>query len=195
MSLPSTDKLPAPPKRVICHWTAGAHRASDLDRKHYHLLLEHVEGDPERTEDDRVRWIAGVPIERNMRLLSRADTDYAAHTRGMNSYSIGVALCGMRGAVDRRPAEPVDPGPSPISRVQVEALIGFLWQMRIVYGLTPTPAQMHTHYEAETLHGVKQAGKWDITWLPGSVLGPDEVGPWIREQVIRFGEGRPVDWR
>ncbi|PLU82213.1 N-acetylmuramoyl-L-alanine amidase, partial [Sinorhizobium medicae] len=26
--------------RIICHWTAGAHKASDFDRGHYHILIE-----------------------------------------------------------------------------------------------------------------------------------------------------------
>ena len=26
--------------RVICHWTAGRHKASGLDRAHYHILIE-----------------------------------------------------------------------------------------------------------------------------------------------------------
>ena len=27
-------------KRIIVHWTAGAHFASDFDRSHYHLRIE-----------------------------------------------------------------------------------------------------------------------------------------------------------
>jgi len=50
VTLPSPT-LPAPPipadwmpaakmGRVICHWTAGAHKASEFDRGHYHILIE-----------------------------------------------------------------------------------------------------------------------------------------------------------
>ncbi|MDH2092725.1 N-acetylmuramoyl-L-alanine amidase, partial [Rhizobium pusense] len=26
--------------RIICHWTAGTHKATEFDRGHYHILIE-----------------------------------------------------------------------------------------------------------------------------------------------------------
>ena len=31
---------PARMQRIIVHWTAGAHKASDLDKAHYHILIQ-----------------------------------------------------------------------------------------------------------------------------------------------------------
>ena len=75
--------------RVICHWTAGRHRANGLDRQHYHILIE---GDG--------RLVRGVPtIDLNAEPVKPG---YAAHTRNCNGGSIGVALCGMVGAREDR---------------------------------------------------------------------------------------------
>src|SRR5262245_9659283 len=62
-------------KRIIAHWSAGMHRASDLDKEHYHIIVE-ADGRLVRGDHD---------ISDN---LTTADDDYAAHTRGCNTGSI-----------------------------------------------------------------------------------------------------------
>lgn len=194
-------------RRIILHWTAGGHEASEHDRASYHWLLEHAIGDPADPTDDKVRRVLGVPAERNAtpttgRPSYERDPErgYAPHTYNFNTGSLGVALCGMRGAVDGRPGGVVQPGTSPITLLQVRGLLGLVVELLGVYGLDPTPEQLFTHYEAEALHGVDQLPrgpgnwKWDITWLPHRPdVAKDDVGPWLREQVARWQRGAAVD--
>lgn len=194
---PHPDDLPTPPERLVLHWTAGGHRAHDHELLRYHALIEHREGDPGNPDDDHVRVLQGVPAERNCGDVSAPaahqdpETGYAAHVRLFNSGSIGMAVCAMRGAIDQRPDGPVDPGPSPLTRVQVTALISRSIEWCAIYGYRPTENRVMTHREVETIHGVDQRGKWDISWLPFGDFGPDEVGPFLREQVQRGLDGEP----
>ena len=71
-------------KRIIIHWTAGSHKASSVDKEHYHMI---VNGDGTVVNGDH-------KIEDN---LSTADGVYAAHTKGANTGAIGVAMAGMLG--------------------------------------------------------------------------------------------------
>lgn len=199
---PPPQELPESPRGVILHWTGGSHRASSRDKAHYHFLIEHLEGNPETPEDDQLNYLSGVPLERNMRELSSSDpsyasdpeTGYAAHTAGFNSHSIGLALCGMRGARDHRPGRPVDPGPSPITRLQVRGMFTLLRQICAVYRLQPVEGQVFTHFEAEALHGVEQARKWDVGWIPGRRFAQRDVGPWIRRYLRRALDGDPIHY-
>jgi N-acetyl-anhydromuramyl-L-alanine amidase AmpD len=89
---------------IVMHWTAGTGNASGLDRSHYHFLVQadgSVVAGTLRPEDN----------------ISASDGRYAAHTRGANTGRIGVAMCGMRGAVER----PFNAGPSPLNWPQVNA--------------------------------------------------------------------------
>lgn len=91
--------------RIICHWTAGTHKASDFDRAHYHILVE-----------DDGKLIRGSPsIKLNE---TPAKKGYAAHTLGANSGSIGVSLCCIVGANEF----PFDLGKYPMTRAQWDAL-------------------------------------------------------------------------
>ncbi len=85
--LPLVWLQPVKMTRIIAHWSAGAYRASELDKEHYHLIVEGsgnvVRGD--HTISDNV---------------STADDDYAAHTRGCNTWSIGGSLACMAGAIE-----------------------------------------------------------------------------------------------
>ncbi len=155
-------------KRVIAHWTGGGGRASALDRKHYHRLVERdgtvVEGD-EAIEDNIVT----------------SDDDYAAHTLRLNTGSIGVALCGMNAAVEH----PFDAGPSPITEAQFDAFCRVIADLCLDYAIPVTPQTVLSHAEVEPTLGVKQRGKWDIARLPwrSDVRGARAVGDVMRARV------------
>jgi len=178
-TFPDPASLPTQPKRVILHWTAGSYQASEHDAQYYHGLIEF-------SPDGNAKIVAGVPIANNMLVVvglhSFSDDyrdGYAAHTRGFNSYSVGFSLCGMFGAVDRE-----NLGAYPIMPEQVTVLIGLCANASIVFGLEVSDDTFFTHYEAQSLHGVQQMGKWDIGWIPQEpTLSQDEVGPWLREQI------------
>jgi hypothetical protein len=65
---------------VIVHWTAGNHRASGLDRSHYHILVE--------SDGKLIKGIPSIALND----ARGAQTGYAAHTLDCNTGSIGVAL-------------------------------------------------------------------------------------------------------
>lgn len=163
--------------RIITHWTAGGGRASALDRKHYHRLTEW---------DGNI--VAGTEaIEDN---IVTSDGDYAAHTRNLNTGSIGVAMCGMRGATEY----PFDPGPSAISEKQFNAHCVLVADLCRTYGIPVTRETVLTHAEVEPTLGVKQRGKWDLTRLPfrRDLVGALPVGDYMRERVLQILGDSPV---
>lgn len=168
--IPALASLPAKPRRVILHWTAGGGTPSTHDLAHYHYVI---------AQSGEV--FTGVPVEQNMRTLVDGD-EYAKHTKGMNSYAVGVALAGMNGAKEGGPY-----GDHPITEGQMDAACWFVGQLCRAWDLPVSPATVFSHAEAESLHGVKQAGKWDITVLPwDETVSPTEVGEYIRGRVEMF---------
>jgi N-acetyl-anhydromuramyl-L-alanine amidase AmpD len=166
--IPSLKTLPNPPRRIILHWNGGANRANDLDRNHYHYIVEH---------DGRL--VTGIHnVAANMRQLRAADK-YAAHTGGMNSFSIGLSFAGMLNWV---------PGGTtrfPLTKVQIETGMQFVALLCKRYHLSPSnSAHVFTHTEAWTIHGVKGTvnhQKTDVSHLPHlPALKPQEVGPYLR---------------
>lgn len=151
--------------RVIVHWTAGAHKASSLDKEHYHIMIE---GD-----GNLVRGKHSIADN-----VSTADGVYAAHTKGCNSGSIGVSLCGMAGAKE----SPFDRGNQPLTQAQWQKLPRVLADLCRRYAINPRRTTVLSHAEVEKTLGIKQAGKWDIRWIPGAVglLAAKDVGDRFR---------------
>ena len=154
---------------IVFHWTAGQNKASDLDRSHYHLLIE---GDG--------KHVRGVPsIDLNS--LPKAKAGYATHTLNCNTGFIGVSLCGMAGAVE----SPFSAGKQPITRVQWDELANVLAQLCKRYGVNVSRRTILSHAEVQTNLGIKQKGKWDIARLPfdTSLQGAVAIGDQMRAMV------------
>lgn len=154
-------------ERIICHWTAGAHKANAKDRKSYHLI---VEGDGNVVRGER-------SIADNVPPL-RA---YAAHTRNANSYSIGVSLACMGGATE----SPFVPGKWPMTRAQYDRMVEIVAELAKRYKIAVTDKTVLWHSEVQQNLGIKQAGKWDATRLafdPG-VKGARACGDRLRRDV------------
>lgn len=155
--------------RVILHWTAGRSTASSLDKKHYHLLVEGdgsiIEG-KESPEDN----------------LVTSDGDYAAHTRGLNTGSIGIGLCGMHGAIE----SPFNAGAYPLTEKQITSACSLVADLCEKYGIRADRKGVLTHAEVQHVYGVRQRGKWDIARLPfrTDLRGAAAVGDYLRDQVI-----------
>ena len=165
-------------KRIITHWTGGGGRANSIDKQHYHKIVEHdgniVDGN-ESPEDNIVT----------------SDGDYAAHTRNLNTGSIGVSMAGMAGATEY----PLDYGSAPINRVQFEAACRLLAELHLAYGIPVTRQTCLTHAEVEPTLGVKQRQKWDLTVLPfdASIRGAIPVGDYMRSRVKSYmGVGHDI---
>lgn len=157
--------------RIILHWTAGSHTASAADLAHYHVIIESTP--------------AGIILRRGTHSIAQnerpiATKSYAAHTRLLNSGSIGVAVCAMGGAVER----PYHPGRWPITDAQWRALYAVCADLCEHYGLDPIPAELCSHAEVQRVHGVRQAGKWDITVTrDGRHTTAEAAGNEIRREV------------
>lgn len=162
-------------KRVICHWTAGGHRASSLDKAHYHILIE-----------DQGALVQGThSIEDN---VSTSDGHYAAHTRGLNTGSIGVAVCCMANSKEH----PFEPGAFPMTQTQWQTMAKVVAELCQVYRIPVTPQTVLGHGEVSTNLGVPQAGKWDpmvLPWAPQT--SKTEVGNLFRSLVKQFLENGP----
>lgn len=157
--------------RIIGHWTGGPHKATDLDRRHYHFIVE-----------GSGAVVAGnLAPEAN---LSTADGAYAAHTRGANTGAIGVSMAAMAGARDA----PFDWGRAPLTDAQVTAFCRLVAQLAAKYRIQIGPKTVLTHAEVFPALGIRQAGKWDIRVLPGDDrLRPAiEVGEVLRARIRAF---------
>lgn len=153
--------------RVVFHWTAGGPNASGEDREHYHIIIDQSnklhKGDESIADN-----------------VNTSDGDYAAHTRNLNTKSIGVALCGMMEAVER----PFNPGPYPIKLEQWKLGARVVAELIHFYGIPLTDKTVLQHGEVQTKLGVAQAGKWDIMALPWDpTLPPAQVANLFRVEV------------
>ena len=155
-------------KRIIIHWTGGGNTFNDSDAKHYHFGIDGT----------------GKVHEGNLKPeanLDCTDGNYAAHTRRCNTGAIGVALCGMHGAVER----PLSVGDHPITKAQIRSLIELCADLCEIYDIPVTRRTVLTHAEVQPTLGIKQRGKWDITWLPGweSTGHAVTIGDGLRKQI------------
>lgn len=178
--VPADWMPPARMQRIICHWTAGAHKANGLDRNSYHILIE---GDGTLVRGTH-------PISANER---PAAGRYAAHTRNCNTGSIGVSMCCMGGAGVRE--SPFSAGPYPMTRVQWDVMVRAVADLCRRYGIGVSPTTVLSHAEVQANLKIAQRGKWDFTRLafdPG-VVGAKASGDRLRREVSAAlaGTGTP----
>lgn len=159
-------------KRVVWHWTGGGNTANDVDRRAYHHI---VNGDG--------TVVNGVhPHSANARIDNPWDAStYAAHVARLNTGSIGTAVAGMGGAVER----PFTPGPRPINMRQVEVLARLTAEHCRQYGIPVSRETTLSHAEVQPTLGVAQRFKWDLIWLPDMEAPGDAlaVGDRLRAMV------------
>lgn len=163
--------------RLVLHWSGGPHKATSLDRKHYHFIFE----------DDGKVVRGNRSIADNVPPLKT----YAAHTKNCNSYSIGLSVASMLDAVER----PLSYGKAPMTRAQFDAMCMAAAQLCKRYGIPISPKTVLWHAEVQGTLGIKQDGKWDATVLPfmPSLRGAKAVGDYTRETIAAFASGkRPV---
>lgn len=185
MAIPLEWMPDVPMQRIICHWTAGTHNASEGDKQSYHFLVEGngrlVKGGPSVAANSGRRVKAG----------------YAAHTHNCNGGSIGISLCCMGGAEE----SPFRTGSHPMTRAQWETLtVAVAWLCKR-YRIKVTRRTVLSHAEVESVLGIEQKGKWDISRLAfdSSVSGAAGCGDRLRREVMAAMNGaelpeiRPVD--
>ncbi|WP_337251837.1 N-acetylmuramoyl-L-alanine amidase [Sinorhizobium americanum] len=154
--------------RIICHWTAGAHKASEFDRSHYHILIE--------ADGKLVRGIPSIKLNE-----APAKKGYAAHTLNCNSGSIGVSLCCMGGSTE----SPFDPGIYPMTGQQFDALTSVVADLCRHYSIPIKDTTVLSHAEVQNNLGIQQRGKWDFTRLAfdPSVKGAKACGDKLRAEA------------
>jgi len=155
-------------ERIIFHWTAGNHKASGLDRSHYHILIE-ADGKLVRgTPSIAANGIGGTGPR-------------ASHTLNLNTGSIGVSLCCMAGAIE----SPFNAGKAPMTAVQWKTLADVLADLCRRYSIAVTPRTVLSHAEVQSALGVKQKQKWDVSRLAFdlSIKGAKACGDAMRAMV------------
>ena len=159
-------------ERIIVHWTAGSYIVSSTDLEHYHIIVD----------GDGVLYRGDHSIKAN---VSTSDADgYAAHTKSLNTGSIGISAACMAGASE----SPFQAGGYPLKLVQWMTLSAIAADLCIAYGIEVTPETVLQHGEVEDHLGVEQSGKWDINVLPWA---PEEdAGDLFRQNVSRILEAR-----
>lgn len=157
-------------QRVILHWTAGTHTASELDRSHYHVL---VQGDG--------TLVRGRPSISGNSLVSPVGLR-ASHTLNCNTGSIGVSLCCMAGAVER----PFSSGKFPMTRAQWEKVAYVIADLCERYDIRVSPKTVLSHAEVQKNLDIRQRGKWDVARLSfdESIVGATACGDEMRRMVI-----------
>lgn len=174
LSYDGTAPTPSGPKtgldRIIMHWSAGGHRVSILDKKHYHYIVD-GEGNVHNGK---------YSPEDNISTASR----YAAHTYMANTGSIGVSMAAMVGAREA----PFNAGSQPITDAQIASFTKMIAGLCKEYGIPLTRETVLSHAEVQPTLGIKQRGKWDIAWIPGmeSPGNPVEVGDSIRAMIEQY---------
>jgi hypothetical protein len=154
-------------ERIICHWTAGGYKASSLDRQHYHILIE--------ANGDLVRGLHEIDDN-----IYTGDGDYAAHTKGCNTRSIGISVCCMANADEK----PFKAGKFPMTQVQWEAMAAVAADLARAYGIPVSPKTVLGHGEVQANLGAPQNRKWDPLVLPWDPkLGKTKVGDLFRSNV------------
>ncbi len=113
-------------------------------------------------------------------------SEYAQHTGGMNSFSIGISFAGMKYCVSAQ-----RPGPCALAGSQVLAGLRFTAACCVAWGLDPpNPARCFHRREVWELHGIKGTQnhhKIDINLLSLlPQLKPNETGPWPRSRTAEF---------
>jgi hypothetical protein len=154
------------------HWTGGDYETV-FPAYHFCLAGAH---DPvvHHTHDlrENMRDVRGAP-----------DEPYAAHTRGRNSWSIGLAVAAMRDA------RPDDFGDAPITAAQAEGLCVLAAGLARAYHIPPDAIRTHAEAALEDGYfGVAENERWDIARLQpsSSPLAPDDAlrtGAWFRARV------------
>ncbi|WP_252911671.1 N-acetylmuramoyl-L-alanine amidase [Aliihoeflea aestuarii] len=161
-------------KRIIGHWTAGNHTASDTDKRAYYVLIEGIG-----------KIIRGVPsIDLNSGSIKNG---YAAHTLNCNTDSIGLSMCCMAGAIE----SPFSAGRAPLTAVQWSAFVRAVAEHARFYQIPVTPQTILFHAEVQANLCIAQRAKWDVIRLPfePSVVGAKEAGDKLRREVAALLAG------
>lgn len=145
-------------KNIVLHWTAGNYLPSNIDKEHYHYLID-KEGNI---------YTGKYKPEDN---LNCNDGKYAAHCGGGNTGRIGIAICCRRELN------------FPPQQKQVEAMCKLAAQLCIAYNLIPSNCITHAEFGQQNPK-TSSAGKIDINSLPyAKVSGITKTAEYLRNKI------------
>ncbi len=154
-------------KRIIIHWSAGGYYPNSAEIRCYHFLID---------KDGKIIKGKFAPECNRQCVLG----NYAAHTGGGNTCSIGVAICAMHGFKNK-----FNCGHYPITPVQFETTMNLCAKLAKKYSIPITPDTVMTHYEFGIKHpDTSSAGKIDITYIPPYPwIDKNDCGTFIRSKI------------
>jgi hypothetical protein len=119
-------------------------------------------------------------VRENMRnVYDSPDDPYAAHTRGRNSFALGISIMAMEGS------RPEDFGPYPLTEPLIDALCLVGAKLAKFYDVPVDAEHIMSHAEA-ALHdgyfGTKPEERWDIARLSA------EPRPLVPDDGVTVGE-------
>ncbi|MDQ6780261.1 MAG: N-acetylmuramoyl-L-alanine amidase [Candidatus Eremiobacteraeota bacterium] len=162
--------------RLYLHWSAGPY---DIPSSSYHFVVGYRRGElfAQQTHD----------VRENMRRLSE-DMEYAAHTRGRNSYAIGVSALSMLEAT------PHDFGTQPLTEQLTDALCAMCGYLARRYDIALDAEHVMTHAEAAIIDGyfgLSPEERWDLARLAPAAgpVTPQEAfvtGELLRERIRAY---------
>lgn len=155
-------------KRIIIHWTGGSYNINSSVLNSYHYAVTNTGGVipcNHRPEDNE----------------NCQDDNYAPHTGGGNTGSIGVSMLGMYYTKGQSPKD----SKYPLTKKQCEATFKLVADLCKKYNIAVSPDTVMTHYEfGKKNPKTTSAGKPDITYLaPYPDIKPQDCGTFIRTKV------------
>ena len=158
---------------IILHWTAGADGVTHHEADSYNFLIG---------RDGTILAGKHPPEAQTPANVAKGTGFYAAHTRHANTNRIGVALDAMGDANER----PFRAGRFPITELQLDVLVTFVADLCLKYRIPVTRRTVLSHAEVQPTLGIRQNGKWDISWLPGMDApgDPVAVGDQLRARIL-----------
>ncbi len=140
-------------ERIYTHWSAHDYRSVFPA---YHFCVATTDG------NDMV-VVNTHDVRENMRNVYEApDEPYAAHTRGRNSFALGISIMGMEGS------KPDDFGAYPLTEELIDGLCLVGAHLAKVYNVTIDAGNVMSHAEAalhDGYYGTQPEERWDIARL------------------------------
>lgn len=158
--------------RLTGHHAASGYTPSKEALEAYHRLID----------GDGQVILGNHPIEDNLPGKPLTRGSYAAHTRGLNTANIGVAILAMRNGMWANPSG----GSSPVRLVQVDAYCKLMAELAIDYSIVVDRRFCLTHAEVQPTLGVPQRNKWDFDYDPRyrtTLRDPLAIGDELRQEI------------
>ncbi len=171
-------------ERIYTHWSAHDYRAV-FPAYHYCVATD---------DDGKIVVVNTHDPRANMRdVYAQPEPPYAQHTRGRNSFAVGISIMSMQGST------PADFGEYPLTEPLIDALCLVGAKLAAFYHIPIDADHVMSHAEAakiEGYFGTAENERWDIARLSAAPrpLVPDDaitVGDELRRRMLAMLETAP----